>query len=277
MNSRALTLALLIAAIATYLIYSYVEDIEITAANRYGQSVQVLKAKKDINESETLTELSVGLESIPKKFLEPGAIAFEGEPTEDTIKSLKAINGTVALVPIKKGEQIGYTKITEPGIRTGLAPQVAPGRRAIAINVSEATAVSKLIKPGDRVDVIVVFDAGGGKENKISKTILQDVVILSTGRNITNNIARIIENDGSKERIKNLNEDASYSTVTVEADPLQAQQLALLLSGDSQLVLTLRNNDDTERPLGVSGTTIRDVLGSDYSRVQRAPAQGSGR
>ena len=34
-------------------------------------------------------------------------------------------------------------------------------------NVTEITGIAKLIKPGDRVDVIAVFDAGGGKENKI--------------------------------------------------------------------------------------------------------------
>ena len=270
MNNRAMTMAIIIALFAVYLVFSWVEEIETKAVKKYGARVVVLKARRDIKETETINETMVKLEEVPKTFLEPSAIYFESSNNDpETMKSVKALSGSVAVVPIKEGEQLSYNKITEPGVRTGLAPQVAPGRRAIAINVNDQTAVSKLVKPGDRVDLIAVLDMGGGRENKISKTILQDVVVLSVGKNVTNNIPRVIEFDGSKEKIRSLNEDTAFSTVTLEVEPSQAQTLALVIgSGDNAITLSLRNNDDTERA-NLGSTMLSDILGVDASRVQR--------
>jgi len=279
MNNRAMTMALLIAAIAVFLVSSWVSDVEDRAKTRYGTKIMILKAKVDIKESQTITDEMLALDEIPKTFKEPSAIIFERprkegetEDDEETKKSLRTIVGTVAIVPIKKGEQITYNKITEPGIRTGLSPQVAPGRRAIAMNVSNQSSVSKLIKPGDRVDVIAVLDMGGGKESKISKTILQDVVVLSVGQNVTNNIARKIEMDGNKVSYRSLAEDSSYDTVTIEVEPEQAQVVALVSgNGENALTLILRNNDDTERK-NFGSTMMSDILGGDAGRIQRKTA-----
>lgn len=270
MNNRAMTLALAIAAFAVYLVYSWVSEVEEKAQKRFGTNVLVLKAKRDIKETETINETMLTLESIPKTFLEPNAVHFERrEEDPETRMSVKSLSGSVAIVPIKTGEQISFNKITEPGIRTGLAPQVSPGRRGIAIPVSDQSSVSKLIKPGDRVDVIAVVDMGTGKENKVVKTILQDVVVLSVGKNVTNNIPRVIEYEGKQERIRSLNTDTSYNTVTLEVDPAQAQMMVLVMnSGENALSLSLRNNDDTERA-NLGAMMLIDVIGVDANRAQR--------
>lgn len=270
-------MAILIALLSVFLVSSWVGDVEERAQKRYGTTVRVVKAKIDIKESQTITEDMIGRENIPKSFLEPSAIYFEdaakdANSEEENNKSLRSLVGSVALVPIKKGEQLSYNKITEPGIRTGLSPQVSPGRRAIAMNVTNQSSVSKLIKPGDRVDVIAVLDMGGGKENKVSKTILQDVVVLSVGQNVTNNIPRKLEMEGSKVAYRSLNEDTSFDTVTLEVEPEQAQVVALVAgNGDSALTLVLRNNDDTERK-NFGSTMMSDILGNDAGRVQRNTA-----
>ena len=132
------------------------------------------------------------------------------------------------------------------------------------------------VKPGDRVDVIATIDLGGGRENKVTKTILQDTLVLSVGRHVTNNLARIVEADAAngRERIKNLSEDTSFSSLTVEVNPAQAQQIALLIAaGDNSLTLALRNNDDSELTV-LPATTFGDVLGADAARIPRAPAGG---
>ncbi len=277
MNNRALTLSLLMAALAVFFVMSYVSSIEEEASRKFGAEVLVIKAKKDIRELETINETVLSIERIPKRFLEPNAIYFEKkEEDKETTRGLKSMAGTVALVPIKKGEQVTQNKVTEPNMRTGLAPQITPGKRAFAIRIDEISGVSKLVKPGDRVDLIAVLDLGGGKEGKIAKTFLQDVVVLSVGKNVTNNVPRLIEPDlfGGKERIKNLNEDSSFGSITLEVDPNQAQALALVMANsDHALTLSLRNNDDTER-VNLGSSLFSDVLGADYSRAPRAPANG---
>jgi len=268
-------MSLMMAALAFFFVQSYVESIEEKTRKNFGTSIVVVKAKKDIKEMETVNETHVGLETVPKRFLEPAAIYFEPSVSDDDKKrGMKELDGLVAVVPIKKGEQITFNKLSEPNIRTGLSPQVAIGRRAISIPIDDVRGVSKLVKPGDRVDLIAVLDAGGGKENKIAKTVLQDVVVLAAGRSVTNNVPRVIEADafGGKERVRSLAQDFSFTSVTLEVEPAQAQALALVLAnGESALTLSLRNNDDTER-VNTEPVMLVDVLGTAANRLQRVPA-----
>ena len=277
MNNKALSLSVLMALVGSFFVYSYVSEKEEQAKRQFGTEVLVLKAKRDIKEQESINETLLELSLIPKKFVEPAAVYFEKrEEDKETARSLRGLVGTVAMVPVKKGEQITYNKITEPSIRTGLSPQVAPGKRAVAIPVSETSGVGKLVKPGDRVDLIAIIDMGGGKENRIAKTFLQDVVVLAVGRNVTNNAARVIEADAvnGQPKTRNLTEDFSFSSVTLEVDPVDAQKLALVMAGgENSLSLSLRNNEDTEQNQ-VQVVTYPDILGPDVAKVRRDPAGG---
>ncbi len=275
MNNKAVTLSLIMGVLAVFFVQSYVASIEEEARKKFGTEVLVIKAKKDILEQETINETDLEFALMPQSFREPGVIYFEGKREEDgeARKALKDLAGMVAVVPIKKGEQLTYNKIVSPSIRTGLAPQVAPGRRAIAVPVNEISGVSKLVKPGDRVDLIAVLDAGGGKENKVAKTILQDVVVLAVGRNVTNNVSRLVERDpyNGKEKIRSLTTDSNFSSVTLEVEPRQAQLLALVMSnGENAVTLSLRNNDDTER-VPIEAMSLLEALGPDAARIQRRP------
>lgn len=281
MNNKALTLSIVMAIFSVFMVQSYVSSLEESTQKKFGTKVLVVQAKRDIKEGEDVNESMLELNEIPKKFLEPGAISYssdkegaDGEPSQAQkgLKSLGAV-GMVAVVPIHKGEQMTYNKMVEPGLRTGLAPQVAPGRRAVAIPVSEVSGVGKLVKPGDRVDLIAVLEMGGGKENRIAKTLLQDVVVLAVGHNVTGNVARVIEGDtfSGKERVRTLTEDSNFASVTLELEPTQAQTLALVLSNaDNTFTLSLRNNDDTDRQ-NLSSTSVGDILGQDASKA-RFPA-----
>ncbi|MGZ3697261.1 MAG: Flp pilus assembly protein CpaB [Bdellovibrionota bacterium] len=270
MNNKALTLSVVMAVLAIFFVQSYVGSIEEEAKKKFGTEILVISAKRDIKEMETLNETMLELTPRPKRFVEPAAIFTENE--KDSAKTMKSLVGSVATVPIKKGEQLTYNKLTEPGARTGLSPQITPGKRAIAIPVNDVTGVARLVKPGDRVDLIAVLDKGGGKETKLAKVVLQDVVVLSTGKAVTNNVPRSVENEAfGGTKVKSLVEDTQFGSVTLEVDPSQAETMALIMSnGDNAITLALRNNDDTER-VNVPAILLDDVLGPDSARV-RAPA-----
>ena len=78
----------------------------------------------------------------------------EDDKVKQYSMEIQRVIGNVALVPIKKGEQLSLNKITEPNMRTGLASQFAPGKRAMTLSVDETTSVGKLIQPDDQVIVI---------------------------------------------------------------------------------------------------------------------------
>ncbi|MBL7714788.1 MAG: Flp pilus assembly protein CpaB [Bdellovibrionales bacterium] len=273
MNNKALTMALLMSLLAVFFVESYIESVEEGAKKEFGARVFVVRAKVDIKENETVNEGMLSLDIMPKKFAEPSAVQFAKKADDpDTVKSLRALVGTVALIPIRAGEQITYNKITEPGVRTGLAPQVTPGRRAISVPVNDMSSVSRLVKPGDRVDVIATIDLGGQKTNKVTKTILQDVLVLAVGKYVTNNVARLTEMEGNKEKVRNLNEDTNYASVTIEVEPTQAMLvMAALANNESGVFLSLRNSDDQSREV-TPMVGVNELLGVE-GRTPRAPAQ----
>jgi pilus assembly protein CpaB len=282
MNSKAMQLSLAMAFVAVWFVMGSVSSIEEEAKKKFGEEQTVLVAKSSIKEMDTILDSMIELKVVPKRFVEPTAISFNtviGEDSKEYAMEVKRLIGNVAIVPIQKGEQITLNKIVEPGMRTGLAPQVAPGRRAISIPASDIESVGKLIKPGDRVDIIAVIDMGsgsGGRENKIAKTIMQDVVVLAVGKHITNNIARKFdpEGNGGKGRVKSLTEYDGFSSLTIEVDPSQAQLIAAITSSSSnKIILTLRNNDDTDR-VNYSGVRAQDAISG--SSEARAPAQNQG-
>ncbi|MBS1959874.1 MAG: Flp pilus assembly protein CpaB [Bdellovibrionales bacterium] len=273
-----MTLSLFMAGVAVFFVMSSVSSIEDEAKKKFGDDVTVLVAKNDIKEMDSILDGMIEPRVVPRRFVEPSAIAFNTlvkEDSHDYAMETKRIIGNVAIVPIKKGEQLSLNKITEPSMRTGLAPQVSPGKRAISVNVDETSGVAKLIKPGDRVDIIAVIDPGnavGGRDNKVAKTLFQDIVVLAVGRNITNNLARKIELDAitGKAKVRSLTEFDGFSSVTLEVDPNQAQLLAAITTSNmNRLVFTLRNNDDTDR------TNLMSVRAVDaLSDGLRIPAGG---
>jgi pilus assembly protein CpaB len=275
MNNKALVISIGMALGAVMMVQGYVTSIEDEAKKKFGTQLLVLVAKQDIKEMDTITDKSLEYREIPKKFLEPGAFSADPSDKDEQARSkdIKRFAGTIAVVPIRKGEQISFTKIMEPSVRTGLSPQVAPGRRAVSVGVTDLTGVSKLVKPGDRIDLIGVFDMGAGRENKYAKTVLQDVVILAVGKSVTNNPSRTLDIDPftGKEKVRSLTEDATFNTVTLEVEPKDVPGLALMQSGSEvQLFMALRHTDDTDRtPPPTVG--LRDLI-PEVSRGARQPA-----
>jgi len=152
-----------------------------------------------------------------------------------------------------------------------MAPQVSPGKRAVTIAVNDDRANAKLIRPGDRVDIMAIVDSGKGINQKREVTVLmQDVVILATGVNIHNNLPRTIERDPSGKGLvmNTLTGDTKYSTITIEAKIEEAQDLIFLANTNSgSLYFLLRNPYDRK--------IVPRVPASSAEELQRRIVPGS--
>lgn len=257
MNSRAFTTSLLLALIAVMMIYSYIESRETELQSDYGNPTPVVVAKEDIKELEIIDDRKVTLQNVPAKFQMPG-----------TFKRVEDLYNTIAAVPIKKGEQITQPRVTYPGAQSGLSRQISIGKRALSIQVTEGQAVSRLLKPGDRVDILALVDYASGKKERLKvKTVLQDVLVLSTGLYVTNSVPIInIKGDNDSRQMK-LNSYTNYNTVTLELTPFEVQKMVFLISAGNGIYLSLRNNDDKtiER---IVATKLYDVLGEDAAEAK---------
>ena len=163
---------------------------------------------------------------------------------------------------------ISTPRVTFPNIKTGLSRQVSPGKRAISIPADDSMAVGKLIKPGDRVDVIAKLDYAGGKKDKvIIRTVLQDVLVLSTGKNISNSIPKYGIKTPREIKVMNLDTYSNFNVVTLELSPDETQKVIYLMSESVKIFLTLRNNDDRGHAR-VGDTTLFDLLGDEAKKAK---------
>lgn len=137
------------------MIYSYISSRETELISEYGNMTPVVVAREDIKELEIIDDRKVRLENIPAKFQMPGHF-----------KRVEDLYNTIASVPIKKGEQITVPRVTYPGAQSGLSRQISIGKRALSIQVTEGSAVSRLLKPGDRVDVLALVDYAAEKKKR---------------------------------------------------------------------------------------------------------------
>jgi pilus assembly protein CpaB len=250
---------------AAFLMYSSVTERNKKVDTKFGTLGTVLIAKEDIGEMQTIYENMVDIESRPVTYIDP-----------DAIKTPEEVAGTVAAIPIKKGQQIVRSKLLNPGPDTGIALQVAPTKRAVTIPIDEMRAVSKLIRPGDRVDIIAAVDVGKGvNQRREAQILMQDVVVLATGVSIVNNIPRVIELDSSGKNLTQitLTGDSKYSTITVEASPKEAQDLIYILStSPGNIFFTLRNPNDRAVPPRLPSSTAESVVGRATSSDVAPPS-----
>jgi pilus assembly protein CpaB len=257
MNSRAFTTSLLLAVLAVAMIWSYIESRETELQNDFGNQTPVVVAKEDIKELEIIDDRKVQLINVSSKFQMPGHF-----------KRVEDLYNTIAAVPIKKGEQITVPRVTYPGSQSGLSRQISIGKRALSIQVTEGQAVSRLLKPGDRIDILALVDYASGKKERLKvKTVLQDVLILSTGLYVTNSVPIINIKSETNSRQMKLNSYTNYNTVTLELTPFEVQKMVFLISAGNGIYLSLRNNDDKtiER---ISATRLYDVLGEDAAEAK---------
>lgn len=261
-QSKAFLTSLIFAAAAMMLVYFYISEKEGEIKSEFGAEVTVVVAARDIREFVQLEPGMLSTRSIPSKFAQPGWVSSK----EEILK-----NGAVAAAPFKQGEQIPLTKIIFQGAETGLASQVAISYRALSIPVSNVTGVTKLLKPGDRVDIVsnISYQGTGGQESEV-KTVLQNVNILAVGESIMSNIPTVETKDPltGEVQIKRLRGDRNYETVTVEVMPVEAQSLIYIVQSGTELVLTLRNPVDRVIA-SIPTTSVDEVLGPTSKKVTR--------
>ncbi|MEO5668714.1 MAG: Flp pilus assembly protein CpaB [Bdellovibrionota bacterium] len=267
-QSKAFLVSFAAAAVAMLLVFFYINSETQKIKAEYGSEVVVVVAKRDINEMEEIKADMLETRNVPKSFQQPGS---NGDP--------RTFEGSVAAAPMKAKEQVLLTKVYLKGSDTGVASQVAIHQRAISIPVNDVTGVTRLLRPGDRVDIIanIQYPSPAGVQSEI-KTMLQNVNVLAVGEQVQNNIPAIFDTDpvtGGR-FAKNIRGNRTFNTVTVEVSPVDAQKVIYIVESGVGLFLTLRNPVD-RLVASIPTVTIDEVLGENSRKAAmdakaRAPA-----
>src|SRR6476620_6666549 len=125
-ESRNLWISLGAGVFATFMLYSYSQEKKVELEKSVGDKIKVVIAKDDIMMMDTIYDNAVEYVEKSKSEVEP-----------DYYTSIPDLVGSVAAIPIKKGQTITKNKTLEPGPETGMAIQVSPNKRAVTIPISD--------------------------------------------------------------------------------------------------------------------------------------------
>ena len=138
---------------------------------------QVLVAAHDVPQGAALAPGDLAVALFPTSSLSPSFIRLDQQPSAQA-----QMVGAVTRRSFAQGEPITTNSVVQPDGHGFMAAQLAPGFRAVAIEVQKKTAAGGFIQPNDHVDVIVTSRADGGSGQEYhSDIVLQDVRVLALG------------------------------------------------------------------------------------------------
>lgn len=225
----------------------YLQRLEVEVSG--GPKVAVLVAAADLPVGGTLTEARLAVRDIPQAYVEGRQVKAS---------DLKKVLGTRVTAGLQANETLLWTDLAKfSDQRRILSGLVQQGSRAVALD-SRSSDFQGLLRPGDRVDVLLTASDKGG-----TATLLQNLLVLSVG----SNIARV-DDDAPKGSSRG-------GSVTVSATLEQAQVLAEAQQ-HGRLTLVLRNADDITLVDGLPETTGANLLtAKDSPSPARAAARGA--
>lgn len=218
-----------------------------------GPRINVLVASRNIPLGTPITSDMLRASPLPQNYVEDRHIP---QSEAQRIIGVRVTSG------VRAGESLLWTDLaTTTDERRDLSALVRPGMRAITIRADITSSFGGLLRPGDRVDVLLTTV----REDRTRVTIplLQSLLVLASGRDTG---APIRPGDRSQSAGGPINQ------VTLSCTLEQAAVLALAQE-QGHLTLILRNPEDPGVVEGLPETTTADIIVPERrERVQRRQA-----
>ena len=237
-------LAVLVAAIAAYALYTYLKGQEQKVSEAVATE-RIVVAAVEIPMGTTINMTQVKTAEWPKASKPQGSFAASDQ-----------VIGRTSTQTFLAGDSITEPKLMPKEGPVGIMTYKIPeGHRAMTVGVDQVAGVAGFLNPGNIVDVVLIA-APIGATQSISKIVLQNVPILAIGQ--------IVEQKEGKPVV--------VPTVTVDITPEDAEKLAIA-STQGKLQLVLRRLGDKE-VAKTMGATLTKVIGSAMGAPVRIASSG---
>ncbi|MCK5583972.1 MAG: Flp pilus assembly protein CpaB [Elusimicrobiales bacterium] len=230
MGKKGVLIPMIFAIVAASIYWGVLSSKKSSLARAYEMG-RVLVSKYDLPARTVLKEDLVEIIKIPRKYMQQDG--YEVRSPSD----IKMVVNLVTQIRIPKGNQITQSSLVSLSPKAGLSVKVPPGYRGCILPMGNE--ILRLIKPGDRIDVLVTFTAvmSNGKKSNVTATILQNVLVLGVGSNLGQGIsARQAKSASAKEA-----EAQAFSekgVLSLALNPQEAQYLSLSFKeGDVSIIV----------------------------------------
>jgi pilus assembly protein CpaB len=223
MRSRRLfivmALALLSGLAAAWLALNYLRQPENPIRAVEPTATEVVVAARDLSLGTILTAEDVKLAGWP------GGLLPEGYSS-----SVEEVLGRGVITNVVLNEPLISSKIAVKEAGGGLPIVIPEGYRGVSVRVDDVISIAGFVLPGTRVDVMVTLDQGAQQGNPITKLMLQNIPVLTSGQ--------VVEQDINGEPVQ-------VTVITLLVNPEQAEQLVLAATR-GRIQLALRNTLDID-------------------------------
>ena len=236
MRSRRLfivmALALLSGLAAAWLALNYLRQPENPIRSVEPSATEVVVAARDLSLGTILTAEDVKVASWPGGLLPEGYSA-----------SVEEVLGRGVITNVVLNEPLISSKIAVKEAGGGLPIVIPEGMRGISVRVDDVISIAGFVLPGNRVDVLVTIDSGGQSDNPVTKVILQNMAVLTSGQ--------VIQQGVNGEPIQ-------VTVITMLATPEEAEQLVLAATR-GRIQLALRNTLDLDS-VSTEGARLNNLV-----------------
>lgn len=242
-----LLISLLCAVAAIWLAKNYLDLKEREILERISarqKMVEVVVAKRNLPAGSEISADTMSARPIPEEYLPDGAIRPGG---------FSAVTGLYTSAPIGSGKPLIRHNIQDISRVEKFSDLLAPGQRALTLEVNGISSVEYMLEAGDVIDLAI-----RGKKGDAFVPLLERVTVLATGKVTT-----------ADPRSPGMYKKAEYQSITIAVDSSKVASI-LLAEGRRELVFLLRNEGDkaTSRYLVGATHTIEVIAGSSGSGGQ---------
>jgi len=211
-------------------------------------TIETYVARVELLPGHVIVPGDVARERMPPRYVPATAFGVDQDPVGRTVRSR-----------VLAGERIRSERLAHDGAAAGLEALVAPGMRAVSVNLSTEQAVSGFVQAGSHIDLMVTLPPRAG-EAAHTTTVLQAVEVVAVDDRHELSQARGVQ---LKPQV----------TLLVEAEGAERVQSALR---GGRVMAALRSELDLERP-PIEGAGSVERLGHPEERRRVAPDPDHGR
>jgi len=190
-------------------------------------TVAMVVAKRDLQRGDPVTAETMAVRQIPSDLAPSSGIRPD---------RFESYLGSTLAMSVRSGEPLLAVAIAGADA-AHFSQRLRTGSRAITIAVDEVNALSGMLQPGDRIDLMLTARTADSRGDAQDKTVplMQDVLILATGRQVRPDLRGDPETPGVQER--------QFGAITIEVDPDRAQRL-IVAQRSGRITAMLRNPAD---------------------------------
>jgi pilus assembly protein CpaB len=183
-----------------------------------GSTVAVLVVTEDLEIGRQVAERHLTWQQWPKANLNPRYVTMDNKPD-----ARKALVGATVRQSLFGGEPVTTAKLLKRDNAGVLSVVLEEGKRAVTIKVDEAQGLAGLVRPGDRVDVILTHKVTAAQntarsgERSVSEAVARNARVLAVGQDVKTE--ETAGNGAKQQKIA--------KSVTLEVDEEQAEAVAL--------------------------------------------------